>query len=183
MSNLLPQEYKKKIVRLYRKRFLSILFFTLAVFFFVGVGLLIPSLLLSTGNESTLQKQKELLSLRETTAIARSHSASISAINQKLNVFSTKVPESPIIQGFIKPILSVKGEQVQIQNFNFELTSNSTTSARITVSGVAQSRETLLEFTDRIKLLKGIHTVDLPMMSFIKNANVTFTISAGEKLE
>jgi hypothetical protein len=178
MSNLLPQEYKKSILRLYRMRFMSVVFLALSMIFVIGVGLLIPSLSLSKNNEVTLQKQKEVMSQHETSAIARSLSQSISAINQKLNVFSAKVPESPIVQSFIKPILSVQGSDIKIQSFNFELLPDSTGGARVKISGVAQNREALLAFTDRIKLLKGMSSVDLPIMSFIRNANVTFTISA-----
>ena len=178
MSNLLPQEYKNSITRLYRKRFLSIVFLSIGAVFLIGVGLLVPSLSLSEGNESTLQRQKETLSSHETSDIARSLSISIGEINQKLNVFSAKVPASPVIEDCIKPILSVQGSDVKINDFNFELVPDSPSTARIKVSGVAQSRETLLAFTDRIKLLKGMSNVDLPIMSFIKNANVTFTISA-----
>lgn len=183
MSNLLPQEYKKSITRLYRKRFLSVLFFSLSFIFVAGVGLLIPALSLSKANESALQKQKQVLGSHETSGIAHTLSKAISEINQKLNVFSAKVPASPVIKDFIQPIISIQGDNVKISSFNFELLPESIVSARIKVSGVAQNREALLAFTDRVKHLPGVSNVDLPIMSFVKNANVTFTISAVISLE
>ncbi len=183
MSNLLPQQEKAFILRLYRKRFLTTVLFGAGVFSLIGIGLLLPSYLLSKNNEAILMQKQEILSGRETSTIARSLAASIASINKKLGVFSNSLPASPIVGDVLQPILSVQGSGVHLADVGVEAASSADAPAKIKLSGTAESRETLLAFTDRIKQLPNFTAVDLPIMSFIKNANVTFTISAAVSLK
>ncbi len=183
MSNLLPESHKASVIRLYRKRFLTVAFFALAILSLIGAGLLLPSLFLAKNDEAVLVQKRDTLGARETSSIAHSLALSISTINQKLGVFSATVPASPVIGSVIKPMLGVQGNSVKISMINFDLVPDQPGIARIRISGTAESRETLLAFTDRIKALPGWTAVDLPIMSFIKNSNVTFTISAQAALK
>jgi hypothetical protein len=177
MSNLLPPAQKKSILRLYRKRFISLAFISVLSLVAIGALLLLPSLYVAHSSEQLLTQKRDVLASNDTSTITKSLGASINDINSRLNVFSTSAPTSPLVADVINPILGVKTAAVHITNITYTLGAKDT-QADVDISGTADSREALLAFSDQLGEISTFSNVAVPISSFIKNANVTFTVSA-----
>jgi len=182
MSNLLPIEQKKSILRLYRKRFLALTFFYIIALALVGLLLLLPSLFLSKSSESLLSQKRDVLASNDTSTITKSLAASIGDINTRLAIFPGNTTASPLVADFVNPVLGAKTKAIHLTNLTYAL-GDSPTTAAIQIEGTADSREDLLSFTGSLKAIKTFSNVNVPITSFIKDSDVTFTITAAAALK
>lgn len=176
MSNLLPTREKTAIIKLYRRRFLSIVFFVGMGLFVVGGILLFPSIFVLKGSEAVLAAKRDALGGHETTKVETALASTITEVNKKLSVFPDVILPSPILGNFLDPILKVKGDAVHITNFSYG--AQNAGEITISISGTTNSRADLLAFADKLKSNPHFKNVTVPIASFIKDANVTFTIGA-----
>ena len=177
MSNLLPKAEKDSILRLYRKRFLALVFLSIMGLVVAGAALLFPSFVVLKSDEALLTSKRDTLGSHETTQIASTLASTIADINKRLAVFPNKVVPSPLLAQFVDPVLKVKTDAVHITNFTYTQDPKRAVD-NIQVSGTTNSRADLLSFADKIKAVDGFTNVTVPIASFIKDSNVTFTISA-----
>lgn len=177
MSNLLPPKQQLSILHLYRKRFLSIMFLFVAALLAVGSVLLLPSLMFLKNSQAELQQKHDALAGQGTDAIAHSLSSSISDINSKLSDFANSAPTSPLVGDFITPVLNAKTSHVHLTEFSYTANTDGTT-ADVEISGDADSREALLDFSNALQTIPNYTDVNVPIASFIKSTDVTFTINA-----
>ena len=182
MSNILPQTKKVSILWMYRKRFLAVVFIFIMCFAIVGSVLLVPAFLISRSSENLLTAQRDTLAGRETSTITHSLASTIGDINSRVAVFPLMVPASPLIADLINPILAAKTSTIHLTDFSYDPSAGKGTAA-ITIGGAADSREALLAFGDKLKTIDGITNVNVPISSFIKDANVPFTISATMQIK
>lgn len=176
MSNLLPPEQKKSLLHLYRMRFFAVVFIAIICVAAIGIAALIPSFFVSKESEATLTASRDVLASHETSSIQKSLSQSIIDINDRLSVFSGSWFTSPILADFVDPILSAKPAGLRLTDLSFTPDKSGMT-AKVEISGVANNRELLLAFGDKVKQLPNFSNVDIPITSFIKDSNVTFTIT------
>jgi hypothetical protein len=177
MSNLLPQQHKISMLRLYRKRLIAVAFFALAFLAVASILLLSPSYLFLHAGEIVLTTKRDTLAGYETSKIATTLAGTVADINSRLRVFPDISPASPLIAGMIDPILKVKGPAVHIDSFDYTPGVTSI-QAKIRVSGTADSRVDLLAFADKVRNIGNFTSVSVPITSFIKDSDVTFTLSA-----
>lgn len=178
MSNLLPPNEKTAILHLYRKRFLVLCLLTLAGLALAGSALLFPSLYYIKSQESVFAEKRDELSGQETNKIAATLATTIADINARLNVFSNTAVASPLLGSFIDPVLKIKTNAVHITNFAYARAEKGN-DVNIQVSGTTDSRADLLLFADKMKTSGRFANVNVPIASFIKDSNVTFTITAS----
>jgi hypothetical protein len=178
MSNLLPPKEKHLLVRMYRTRLATLFFVSGAALFVVGSIVLMPSLLLLKSDQIILTSKRDTFANFETNKIAQSLAATVSDINARLAVFPGKpVTASPLIAGLLDPALRSKTSAIHLTAFSYD-PGNKGTEAKIKISGVADSRADLLLFAEKLKATRSFTNVTVPITSFIKDADVTFTASA-----
>ena len=178
MSNILPQQQISKIARLYRKRFMVVVFISAIILFAIGCIMLAPSIYFAQQNQAALAAKKVQLDQLETGSYQASLTSSISDINSRLQVFGQSVPQTPIIGSFVNVVLGAKTPAVHIDEMHSVLDAKDQNSADITVKGTADSREALLYFADNLRGYSNVSNVDVPIDTFIKNSNVPFTLTA-----
>lgn len=176
MSNLLPYSEKKKILGMYRKRFLALVFFSAAFILFSGAVLLFPAYVVLKDSAGSLTEKRDQLKKDETAALQGTLAKTISDINKRLAVFPDTAILSPVIGTFVRPVLTTKTPAIHITNMGYTVGDSGTINVQI--SGIAASRSSLLSFADALKATNGFKNVTVPISSFIKDSNVTFTISA-----
>ncbi|MBP7804651.1 MAG: hypothetical protein KA052_00305 [Candidatus Pacebacteria bacterium] len=176
MSNLLPQTEKKKILGMYRKRFLALVFFSAAFILLSGAVLLFPAYIVLKDTASSLTEKRDQLKKDETAALQGALAKTISDINSRLAIFPDVVTASPIIATFVRPVLETKTAAINITNMGYATGEGGAITVQI--SGIAGNRSSLLSFADALKATKGFKNVTVPISSFIKDSNVTFTIGA-----
>lgn len=178
MSNLLPPQEKKAILRMYRQRFLSVALVALAGIAIASSFLVLPTFFLVETKESLLEEKRAILAGRETSEIQRTLAQSIGDINERLGVFPSTAPSSPIIGSFIDPVLSAKTARVHLVEFSYSVIEKKPGEIQIEIAGVADNRSALLEFAERLRKAENISNVTVPIESFIKDQNVTFRATA-----
>ena len=177
MSNLLPQRHKADLLKLYRKRYVSLAFFGVAFLALVAIVLLLPSYLYLRSSQILLTTKRDTLASYETATIATQLAGTVTDINSRLGVFPAVTPASPLIAGMIDPILQVEPAAVHITEFDFA-PGITAVQAKVSVSGVADSRTDLLAFADKVRDIASFTSVDVPITSFIKDTDVPFTLTA-----
>jgi len=180
MSNLLPKQEKQALVKLYRKRFVAVVLIFIACAAIMGSILILPAFFLAETTERALTEKLAMLNQQETSELQRSLGQSVGDINMKLGVFKENIKSSPLIADFIDPMLSVKSPSIHLTHFTYAVDA---TSGKVTmdISGTADTRQALTAFAERVRVLDGIAEVTVPITSFIKDQNVTFTLTAIRK--
>jgi hypothetical protein len=178
MSNLLPEQEKKAILSMYRKRYSIVFLFYISGVIVVSSVLLLPSYFLSKVIDTASIEKKATVSARETIGVQASLTKLVANINARLDVFNTVQPRSPIVDGFIDPVLAVKTEGVHILTLTYTVVADKKTTASIQIGGSAADRQALLTYADSLKKIPNITNVNVPLSSFIKDQNVPFAITA-----
>jgi hypothetical protein len=183
MSNILPQKQIARLNHLYRTRFMVVVFFVTAVIFFVGGAFLLPSLYYAREDHTQLLAQRAELDKLETGTYRESLQASVSDINNRLQIFGAGAPRSPVIGSFVGVVLSAKTPNVHIERMLIDVKMPGDTSAPVQVQGVADTREALLYFANTLRGYSGVSHVEVPIDTYIRNTNVPFTITATVTLQ
>ena len=182
MSNLLPPQEIKRIKLLYRKRFVVVTMRAgMILVVIAGLGL-VPSYIYSQKEQNQLLAQKAIFDSKQTGELKQTLISSISYINTRLNSFNQASFASPIIASFITPILQARVPSVYLSDFNYSATPDANT-AKVVISGVSTSRESILTFADNLRNTPGVVSVDVPITNFIKESNIPFSITITVSLK
>jgi len=183
MSNLLSKTEKKEIKKLYYTRLLAVGFLILGFVALAGSALILPTLLLTKSNERVLTERTNSLASKETTGLEKSLSATVADINTRLSVFDTVTPKSPLIGTVINSVLNAKSSAITIQQITTSPIPKKSTDIAVVITGIAKDRESLLAFSGRLQKIEGLSNVTVPISSFLKNSNMSFTINLNALLK
>lgn len=174
MFNLLPDSLKSQIVTEYKiRRFLVILVFilllqaTLLIFVF-------PSWIIS---ESKLQDSQTRVSELEKTKIINdpvSVKPIIKSINNELSVIDKSL-EYPKIVPILNAVLSKKTSTIKVRQFTYS--SNSSSTAQVSIKGISVTRESLVDFKKSLDSLGIFKSVDLPISNYAKDRDIDFSMN------
>ena len=167
---------------MYRKRAVSVALFAVASLGAAGILLLLPSYFFLRSNGIVLATERDTLAGYATTKMATALAGTVSDMNGRLRVFPDTEAGSPLIAGLIDPILKVQDPAIQINEFDYKPGTASST-AVVTVSGTADTRNDLLAFADKVKGIASFSNVQVPIGSFIKDSNIGFSLSANVALK
>lgn len=173
MFNLLPNLFKDEIKSEYKlRKWIVILFFVLFIqlsFLAVAFSMLVVSSDRESEVMSQIKKENETLSSQNANDIQKI----ITSTNKKLLIFDMimKYPEIlPIYNG----IIAQKTSDISIRGFNYAV---GTTDTSIIVSGVSNTRESLVSFVKNLEETKMFTKVDLPVSNLAKQKNIEFNIN------
>ena len=171
MFTLLPEDYKKRIVKDYRSRLTNVGLLLFIGAFFAGIILLIPSLAFVGSKKTELLSEKMLLETDIAEKNSNNLAEALSSIRTDLVVLQRE-EVSPT--DFIKKIIGVKTPAIKINEIHYTLTED--TAGTFTISGLALLRKDLTSFTKSLETIPGVILVDLPISNLAKDANLPFTI-------
>ncbi len=173
MLELLPKENRKRVAIEYTFRISNIALIFLFSALILLTLLFIPSYYWSTYRNENLIHQLDLVSFK-----ADDHDNPTNLIRTVNNLtkaltYGKALPVIPTEE--IQRITSLKGKGIKISTIN--LVQNDTYSESFSLSGIAETRNDLINFQKRLKDEKGFGNVVLPINSIIKNTNADFTIT------
>lgn len=177
MSNLLPQQEKKQIKKLFKKRFVTIIALIFSTAGIIASISMVPTFIYSKDTENFLLNKKAQLAGKETSGLEKSLTEAINDINTRLQVFSDGPIIFPITNTVLDPILKIKSSQIFIDKFTGDIDPKKKGEIVVTVSGTASNREALLRFSGDIGKIDGVSSVSVPISSFLRNSNVSFAIN------
>ncbi len=176
MINLIPKEEKKKMIYGFYYR-LVILFFTiLGTSFFILSLANLPAYFLSSTKvsiaEANLNTQKnEPVPVPDQEALAV-----INDLNAKLAVIEdAKKKDFRISQDVLSAIIAKKSPSIKITDVSYS--NEPLKGNRVSLQGVAPSREILLTFRQALEDDPMFKNVDLPVSNFVKGSDIKFFLS------
>jgi len=172
MTNLIPPNSKKQIVRLYWVRVVSVwgLFWALALL--ISAILLYPTYLLVTGTAAAYAETAA--SVTERTDIYNDMVAELNKSNQEAKAI-VRMSESPVLSGILQDIWGVNGQGIAIASIN--LVRQAGDIAPVALTGEASDRQALASFRDRLEALAYVEKVDLPIENLAGSQDISFTIT------
>ena len=171
MINLIPPAARKSVVREYWLRVISVWLFLLGTGCLIVSVLLLPTYMLVRGQTVTLGGQA--LATADKTA---SYDASIAALVKASTqaAFLKAGASTTPFSGYLKIIESLSTTGISVNSVSY--THVSATVDKMTISGVAQTREGLAMFRDALEASPEFVSVVLPIASLAKATDVLFSM-------
>ena len=178
MTNLIPPEAKKQLVRLYWIRLVSAWTILWALALCIGALLMYPTYLLISGTSAAYA---------ETVANVVERTQAYDEMVSKLDTSNKEAQR--IVKGSLQSklsdvladIWSVNGQGIEISGVQLSRTTSGLAPFRLT--GEAADRQALASFRDRLEALAYVEQVDLPIENLAQNQDISFTVTVIVKKE
>ena len=176
MINLIPKEEKKKMAMDFYRR-LIVLFLLMGSFsVFVAVITIIPSYFLSKEKDSVASAKLEIQKQEPLPLVGEQSLVEIKDINSKLDlVESAEKNKFSISEKIVNTILSKKTPNIKITQIIYE--NDLVLGRKVSIVGVAGTREILLTFKQALEEDPTFKSVDLPISNFVKISDIQFNLS------
>ncbi|OHA83932.1 MAG: hypothetical protein A2937_03265 [Candidatus Yonathbacteria bacterium RIFCSPLOWO2_01_FULL_47_33b] len=175
MLNILPHEEKKKILTEYRLRLSAASVFAVATLVLASLILLAPSYMLAVSKYNFVADELARLEQKQRgVGQEKEVDAQIKEVNKKISLFlgdekaAHRTP-SEVVLG----ILAAKNPSIKVQSIAYDV---NTERERLVLSGKASDRDSLALFVETLKKDASFSKVDLPIGSYVKSANIDFSI-------
>ncbi len=169
MINILPERGRIHARHMYWLRFASILLWA------ASFALLVAAALLSTiyfdARASENAARAESAGVEGTGAKGREMEAPLAAAAAYIEAYTPLLSEGKV-SDHVALVLAARPTGITLVNLSYEKTSG-----RLSLSGLAGTREDLLSFERGLKATRGIASVDLPVGDLAKSAKVSFSLS------
>lgn len=179
MINLLSQDYKKSIHRELKVRAISywVILFSV-VFIFLSV-VSFPAFFLQKTRKDIAEKQNTEIIGETVDGSPEFLLSQISEINSSVSGLLSKLAPSGINVDMFKIVLAPDTISIKIEQIYLEERDGS---SFIKVSGIASSREALLEYSSALKSQKLCEDFSAPVSSLAKSEDIDFIIDCQVKL-
>ena len=171
MINLIPPTAKKSIKREYIKRVLTVWLLLFSTGFAIIAVFLLPTFMALLGEISALEETAEA-GLARVSQYDISATELTTASNQAKLLLDRATSSSPA--EVIASITNYAGTAVSLTNFQF---TNLATIGKLTISGIASTRQDLAIFRDAVSNDDHFSAVDLPISNLIKDKDLLFTMN------
>ena len=176
MINLIPNQEKKKMVKSFYYRFVVLCLVMLCLCVALGILLLLPAYLFSSSKNNVANQKLDHQKNAEMPLLDQETSDLIKNTKIKLDVIdkaeSKKFVFSDIL---VKNIISKKNSNIKITQITYDNTANG--GKKISIGGVASSRDILLSFRRSLEADATFKSVDLPISNFVKDSDIQFYLS------
>ncbi len=171
MFTLVPQEKRKELIREYRLRLLFIFISLLAALLLIGIILLLPTFLSVKATASEISAEKDSL---EKTIVAKSDQDLEKTLGElKQNISALNGMEENIYPT-ISDVVTSLPSGVSVTGFVY--TYGAGGKSLLKVSGIAASRQNLLQFSKNLQAKSEFKTVDLPVSNLAKESSIPYEI-------
>lgn len=173
MANILPTEYKQKIVNEYRFRLATVAAVIVAAVVLMGLIALVPSLLLVRNQVSVAEKYAAAQESDSKVQTAASVRRQIEFANQKVAILSEHA-HGAAISTFTAEVVAAMPAGTFLTRLTFEEREGE---LQARVSGVAPTRSALLAFEEGLEELPDVLSVDLPVSHLAQDIEPPFTMT------
>ncbi|MDB5259726.1 MAG: seg [Candidatus Taylorbacteria bacterium] len=179
MYSLLPERYIKNLRREYRLRLAATCLFFLTAAFAIGMVSLLPSYILSRGQES--QAVTELDSLKKASAASGVDKAGqdVIALQSMISSLGNHQDAKPL-SGVVEKIISHRPQSVILGTFDVSRDASST--ATVLISGIALARESLISFKKELGNDPSFIKVEFPVSDLAKGHDIHFNMKVKVKI-
>lgn len=168
--NLLPALEKKRNQREYWLRLSVTSFVVLGVVFVFGALMILPSYFLVEGKRSSLLRGADTFNGGDDVL---STAQQIEEMTRQM-AHAEELPISGDIARHMEQIIEVRPGGVTLSSLFFQKQAGE---RRFTISGVAQTRESLASYTTALQEIDAFSKVAVPISNFAQNRNISFSMS------
>lgn len=168
MINLIPPRAKKVLLTEYRLRVLSVVMLVVSAASLVALALSVPTSILLARQTQSFINNGDLT--REIGEERKRITEELSKTRSLIDHLSRTVKITPYSK-IISDLDSLAGSGVSIDQFAFDNRS------KLVITGVASTRTELSFFRDRLEERKDFRTIELPLSSLVKDADLPFSIT------
>lgn len=176
MINLIPNQEKKKMVKdfYFRLAFLSVCMLSIAVF--IAVLSLLPAYFFSNSKNSVANKKLEIQKNDPMPLFDQETSTVVQDINTKIIVIeNAEKNKFSITEKVINAIFLKKNANIKITQISYER--GALGAKKVSIVGVAPSREALVSFRRALEGSTAFKSVELPISNLVKDSNIQFFIN------
>ncbi|MFA6258039.1 MAG: hypothetical protein WC671_03485 [Candidatus Paceibacterota bacterium] len=176
MINLIPKEEKKKIITDFYYRLIILFIVMLDLCILVAFISLLPSYFISSMKHSFISMKLENQKLEPLPLAGEDSLALVKDINNKI-ISIEKFDKNKFFlsNSVINAIVLNKRSDVKITQILYENSGKS--GKKISITGIAPSREVLLLFREALENSSAFKSVNLPISNFVKGSNINFNLS------
>lgn len=177
MLHFLPKENKKKVVTEYILRNAIFLFIFTAISVCVLIFLFLPSMFFSQLRSQTISNQLKsveqtgTINSKDTVTLIKNINITVKALSDQMSY----IPLSSVIQG----IIFLKNNDIKISGIS--ITVNADNTKNVTITGSSNTRDSLTLFNQNLRADDSFSNVTLPISTFIKDTNISFTMTLNAK--
>lgn len=172
--NVLPDQEKKNIKRIYWARFSSVLFNILSFMTILTMISLFPSYIYSKAKESEVDQKLMQFNIENPGDEIQNLDKMIKSINKDAIVLKEKTPKYFFSENILKEILSLRTKGIIYSQIVYNKKNPNTTTLEI--RGQADDRTALKNFKIGLEESAKYKKVELPISNFIEKKNLDFII-------
>lgn len=174
MFNLLLNKDKIFLLREYKSRVAVVIVCLASGVVAIGIVLLIPSYVWT---HVLLQSSADRLAdLKQVQAGAASADLQRTLLEGKRSIAMLSGSQPLDMTGLIKSLTETRVKGIKISDVEYAQDVNTASIPKIQISGIAATRQNLLDFTDALKKNAHFSGVNLPLSSFVKDKDIEFSI-------
>ncbi len=180
MINLIPKAEKKKNIASFYYKLLILFLLVMGFSALVASMAILPAYFVSSVKNKIVDTKLEIQKKEPVPLLDRQTLTVIKDINGKLNLIETASRNKFVVsQKVIDAILFQKTSKIKISDIFYENNSSDKLSSKkkISIQGIAPSREVLLSFRRALENSPAFKQVDLPISNFVKGSNIQFYLS------
>jgi hypothetical protein len=176
MINLIPNQEKKKKVKDFYFRLVVVFFAVLGSSVLVGSAAILPSYFLSSVKKNLSESKLEAQKAESAPLVDQSTLLTVEELNSKLSLIENAEKNKYLVSlKVINEIMAKKMPDIKITQIVYD---NATVGGKkISIRGIASSRERLLLFRRALEDNPAFKKVDLPISNFVKGSNIQFSLS------
>lgn len=176
MINLIPNQEKKKKVKDFYFRLTVVSIFVLGFCFLVASVALVPSYFLSAVKKNLADTKLETQTSQPLPLLDQKSAQILENLNNKLEIIDGAQKNKYLIsEKVVSEILLNKMTDIKIINIVYE--TDGAKNKKISIRGIAPSRERLLLFRKSLEDDPAFAKVDLPISNFVKGSDIQFYLS------
>jgi hypothetical protein len=176
MINLIPNQEKKKKVKDFYFRLIVVFFMALGFSILIASISILPSYFLSSVNKNLINLKLEIQKNEPVPLIDQNSLTTMEDLNKKLNLIENAEKNQYLVsQRVINGIVLQKMSDIKINQISYE--ANLSGDKKISIRGIAPSRERLLLFRRALEDDVTFEKIDLPISNFVKGSNIEFYLN------
>ena len=175
-TNLLPVSARRRLRQSYLLRFVVIALMLATGVVIIHGTLLVPSYLQAASAVKDAEVERTRLQAQTTTAEEQAAQAQLVSLRADIARL-TQAHDLPSGSESLYGVLKVPRTGISIRGLSYTAAQTATSSAQMTVAGIAASRESLRQFVGALEDAPGVTAAELPISAYARETAIPFSIT------
>lgn len=176
LTNLLPRSARRALRREYFVRLVTTALGLIVLALIIHGVLLLPAYLYAHQEASRQQAELDRLSADASSAGERDVAGRIAAVQTDITYLS-RLATLPTGSGAVRAIAAIPHPGIKLTGFTYAAPTDGKDTSRMTLSGMATTRDSLRLYVESLGQLSYVSKADLPISSYAKERDIPFTIT------